>query len=129
MKLYVFGGAVLTCSFGMAPAVLNVLPVSRVVSGTPQASVADTVPLVNIPSFGLCRCPSNPAVAAATAAALGVLTPAPCIPVPAGVWTPGNPKVLTGGKPALTADSRLMCIYGGTVQIGNPGTTAVSARE
>ena len=67
------------CSFGMAPSVLNVLPTARVISSMPMASIADCVPLVNIMPFGMCSSMANPTVAAATAAAMGALTPMPCI--------------------------------------------------
>ena len=123
MSFCVCGGAMLTCSFGMAPSVLNVLPVARVVSNTPLATIMDNVPLVNVMPFGLCQNPANPAVAAATAAAMGVLTPMPCIPVIPGPWIPGAPTVLIGGKPALNNTCKLMCAYGGVIQITNPATT------
>lgn len=71
----VLGGTVLQCSFGMAPSVLNVLPTARVISSMPMASIADCVPLVNIMPFGMCSSMANPTVAAATAAAMGALTP------------------------------------------------------
>ena len=125
MSFCVCGGAMLTCSFGMAPSVLNVLPVARVVSNTPLATIMDNVPLVNVMPFGLCRSPANPAVAAATAAAMGVLTPMPCIPVIPGPWVPGSPTVLIGGKPALNNTCKLMCAYGGVIQITNPATTNI----
>ena len=115
----------LTCSFGMAPSVLNVLPVARVVSNTPLATIMDNVPLVNVMPFGMCQNPANPAVAAATAAAMGVLTPMPCIPVIPGPWIPGSPTVLIGGKPALNNTCKLMCAYGGVIQITNPATTNI----
>ncbi len=38
-------------------------------------------PFVSIMPFAMCTSPANPTVAAATAAAMGVLTPMPCIPV------------------------------------------------
>ena len=125
MSFCVCGGAMLTCSFGMAPSVLNVLPVARVVSNTPLATIMDNVPLVNVMPFGMCQNPANPAVAAATAAAMGVLTPMPCIPVIPGPWVPGSPTVLIGGKPALNNTCKLMCAYGGVIQITNPATTNI----
>ena len=125
MSFCVCGGAMLTCSFGMTPSVLNVLPVARVVSNTPLATIMDNVPLVNVMPFGLCQNPANPAVAAATAAAMGVLTPMPCIPVIPGPWIPGSPTVLIGGKPALNNTCKLMCAYGGVIQITNPATTNI----
>ena len=125
MSFCVCGGAMLTCSFGIAPSVLNVLPVARVVSNTPLATIMDNVPLVNVMPFGMCQNPANPAVAAATAAAMGVLTPMPCIPVVPGPWIPGSPTVLIGGKPALNNTCKLMCAYGGVIQITNPATTNI----
>lgn len=121
MGFCVCGGATLSCSFGMAPSVLNVLPAARVMSATALASIMDQVPLVNIMPFGMCSSMANPTVAAATAAALGVLTPMPCIPVTTSPWTPGVTNVLIGNKPALDHTSRLMCSWGGVIQVVNPG--------
>jgi len=81
MPQHVCNGAVLTCSFGLAPGQLTVLPVERVLtSNQPAATIMDHQPLLNIGTFGMCTSPANPTVASATAAALGVLTPMPCIP-------------------------------------------------
>lgn len=114
----------LMCSFGMAPSVLNVLPANRVmVEGRPAATVTDMVPGVNIPPFGMCTSPSNPTVAAATAAALGVLTPMPCVPVPAGPWKPGAMTTRIGGMAALTAGSVCQCAWGGVISATFPGST------
>lgn len=121
MGLLVSAGAVLTCSGGLAPSALVVLPVGRPLCGGPAANIADMAPFVNVAPFGMCQLPSNPAVAAATAAALGVLVPMPCIPVPAGTWLPGSPKVLVGGLPALTSDGKLVCAWGGLISIAVPG--------
>lgn len=97
----VCAGATLQCSFGAAPTVLNVLPQNRTLtSGMPAANIMDHIPLLNIPTFGLCQSPANPVVAAATAAALGVLTPMPCIPATASPWIPG------GADPAAGRDAR-----------------------
>lgn len=125
MSFCVCGGAMLTCSFGMAPSVMNVLPAARVVSNMPLATIMDNIPMVNIMPFGMCQSPANPTVAAATAAAMGVLTPMPCIPVIPGPWVPGSPTVLIGGKPALNNTCKLMCAYAGVIQITNPATTNI----
>lgn len=121
MGLQVCAGAMLLCTGGAAPSALGVLPAGRPLCGAPAANIADVVPIVNVPPFGVCHMPSNPAVAAATAAALGVLTPMPCVPVPAGTWTPGNPMVLIGGLPALTSDAKLICAWGGAISVTMPG--------
>jgi len=69
----VCASATLQCSFGAAPAVLNVLPVNRTLTrGLPAANIMDHIPIVNVTTFGLCMSLANPTVAAATAAALGV---------------------------------------------------------
>ena len=128
MGFCVCGGAVLACSFGMAPSTMNVLPAARVMSAMPLATIMDNVPMVNVMPFGMCSSLANPTVASATAAALGALTPMPCVPVIAGPWAPGSPTVLIGGKPALNNSSKLMCAYGGVIQISNPGTTNIQVK-
>jgi len=116
-------GAVLQCSFGAAPSSLVVLPVNRVMAEqTPAANIMDHVPMVNIMPFGMCSSPSNPAVAAATAAAMGVLTPMPCVPMTVAPWTPGAPTVLIANMPALDNTSKCMCTCGGVVAINFAGT-------
>lgn len=114
-------GAMLQCSFGAAPANLMVLPANKVLTGTPAATIMDHAPGVNIAPFGMCTSPANPTVAAATAAALGVLTPMPCLPVTPAPWAPGSPTVLIGNVPALNNSSKLMCAWGGVIQISTPG--------
>ncbi|MGI4859081.1 MAG: DUF4280 domain-containing protein [Janthinobacterium lividum] len=120
MTLLASAGAMLQCAFGAAPAPLNVLPIRRVVDGAPAATILDHVPFVNIPSFGACSCVANPMVAAATTAAMGVLTPAPCVPVTAAPWLPGSPTVLVGRAPALQTRSQLLCQWGGVIRIVVP---------
>ena len=113
------------CSFGVAPSTLVVLPANRVLTGTPAATIMDGKPIVNVPPFGMCNSPSNPQVIAATAAALGVLTPMPCVPVTPAPWVPGSPTVLIGGIPALNNTSKLMCAWAGVIQITNAGQLTV----
>ncbi|WP_434660434.1 DUF4280 domain-containing protein [Klebsiella sp. MISC125] len=125
----VCSGALLQCSFGVAPSTLMVMPINRtLVSGLPMANIMDNKPFVNIMPFGMCLSIANPTVAAATAAALGVLTPMPCIPATPAPWMPGSPTVLVGNMPALTAQSQLICMWGGVIQISYPGqvTTVVA---
>jgi hypothetical protein len=124
MGIQVCMGAMMQCSFGVAPSSLVVLPVNRTLTGTPAATIMDFAPIVNVPPFGMCNSPSNPMVAAATAAALGVLTPMPCVPVTPAPWVVGSPTVLIGNMPALNNSSKLMCAWGGVIQITSPGQTA-----
>jgi hypothetical protein len=115
-------GAMMMCSFGAAPSSLVVLPKNRVMtSKMPAANIMDNIPMMNILPFGVCMSPANPMVAAATAAALGVLTPMPCIPVTAAPWIVGAPTVLLANMPALNNSSKLMCNWGGVIQVSVPG--------
>jgi hypothetical protein len=115
------------CSFGVAPGVLNVLPAGTTAGPAPVATVTDIVPFTNIGPFSLCTSLANPAVASATAAALGVLTPMPCTPVIPAPWAPGSPTVQVQGRPALTSMSTCQCAYGGLISISVPGQFTVLA--
>ena len=122
MPFHVCSGATLKCIFGVTPSTFNVLPINRTLtSKMPAATIMDHVPMVNILPFGMCITPSNPAVAAATAAALGVLTPMPCIPVTTSPWVSGTPTVLLGNVPALDNTHQCMCIWGGAISVVAPG--------
>jgi len=89
----------------------------------PAATIMDNKPFANILPFGMCTSMANPAVASATAAALGVLTPMPCTPVTSAPWAPGCPTVLIANQPALNNNSKLICSYGGVIQILYGGQT------
>ncbi|WP_277374750.1 DUF4280 domain-containing protein [Pseudomonas sp. AA-38] len=118
----VCSGATLQCSFGAAPSMLNVLPTNRTLTGSmPAANIMDHIPLVNIMPFGMCMSMANPMVAAATAAALGVLTPMPCIPATATPWIPGAPTMLLGNMPSLDSNCTLMCNWAGVIKVVMPG--------
>jgi len=121
MGMCVCGGAMIMCSFGMAPSTLTVLPQNKVITTQPIANIMDNKPMINILPFGMCSSLANPTVAAATSAALGVLTPMPCVPVTTTPWAPGSPTVLISNFPALNNTSKLMCTWGGVIQISNPG--------
>lgn len=121
-------GGMMMCSFGMAPATLTVLPIARVtIEGRPAANIGASIPFVNVPPFGMCMSLANPTVAAATSAALGVLTPMPCTPVTAGPWTPAAPRTTIGGQSALVSGSTCMCSYGGVIQLTMPGAMRTTA--
>lgn len=128
MPQHVCTGAMMTCTMGAAPSALNVLPKNKMMtSNMAAANIMDNIPMVNVPSFGVCKSMANPAVAsataAATAAAQGVftLTPMPCIPVFPAPWVPGAPTVMLANMPVLNNTSKLMCAYAGVVSFTNPG--------
>lgn len=125
MEMCVCGGATIRCNFGAAPSQLMVLPTERVIASMPIATIMDNRPFVNILPFGMCTSIANPAVAAATTAALGVLTPMPCVPIISGPWVPGSPTVFIGNKPALSSFSKCFCAYGGVIDITNPGQNTI----
>lgn len=110
-------GAMMMCSFGMAPSSLVATPGTTIIENMPAATIFDMAPMVNVPPFAMCTSLSNPTVAAATTAALGVLTPMPCVPLPAGPWKPGATKTLIGNKPALNQGCTLSCAWGGVIQM------------
>ncbi|MDR0853288.1 MAG: DUF4280 domain-containing protein [Clostridiales Family XIII bacterium] len=125
MSICVCAGAGMFCSFGVAPSNLIVTSNVKTLTTAPAATIMDKAPMVNIPPFGMCTSLANPTVASATAAALGVLTPMPCVPNTMAPWVPGSPKVLIGSYPALTNGSTLNCMYGGVISITTPGQTKV----
>jgi hypothetical protein len=122
MPQQVCNSAQLKCSMGAAPSALVVLPLNRVMtSNQPAANIMDHKPMMNIMPFGMCMSMANPTVAAATAAALGVLTPMPCIPNTPAPWVPGVPTVMVGNQPAVDNSCKLMCAWGGVIQVLVPG--------
>lgn len=109
--------ATCTCSFGAASAVLTVTSQQTVsICKMPAATIQDGAALSNVPTFGMCSNPANPTVASATAAAMGVLTPMPCVPATVA-WAPGCPTVTVCKRPLLNSTSKLTCSYGGVIQV------------
>lgn len=109
--------ALCKCTFGAAPTPLNAtscLP-NVLIENKPAATIMDFAPAANIIPFGICTAPTLVATPPP-----GV--PKPCVPVPAGPWIPGQPKVIIKGKPALTNSCKLICAMGGVITIINPGT-------
>jgi hypothetical protein len=129
MPLQVCNGAMMMCTMGLAPSALTVLPIHRVnTNQQPDANIMDHVPIVNITPFGNCISPIFPATAAATTAALGVLTPMPCIPSTPAPWITGavSPPVMLDNAPALDNVSQLICIWGGVITFTTAGEFTVN---
>jgi len=120
-------GAVLTCSFGTVPCTLRVTSQqSCLACGRPAATIQDMAGKTNISGFGMCTSLANPQVAAATAAALGVLTPQPCNCMTAAWINPGKAP-LVKKVPGLRSDAKLMCVNGmGVISITAPGQFKVN---
>lgn len=122
MPFQVVSGAMLMCTMGVAPSSLSVLPTNKVMcDNMPAANIMDHKPNVNIMPFGMCISPANPQVAAATAAAMGVLTPQPCIPMTMAPWMPGVPTVLIANLPAVDNTCTCMCTWTGVISITYAG--------
>jgi hypothetical protein len=117
-------GAKMMCSMGSSPASLTVLPVRTVQADHKlAATIMDHMPMVNIASFGMCQSPSNPQVIAATAAALGVLTPQPCLPMTMAPWIPSNTAPMIDNQIALDNGGKCLCLWLGNITISDPGQT------
>jgi hypothetical protein len=125
MPRVVCTGATLQCSFGTTPSTFAASGV-QASAGGPVGVVTDAA-LANVPSFGLCVSLANPQVAAATAAALGTLTPQLCQPV-LSPWSPGSAQVTVGEAATLDDSSQCMCAWVGVVTVSAAGQTAASLR-
>lgn len=79
--------------------------------------------MTNIMPFGTCKSLANPTVAAATAAASGVLTQMPCIPATSSPWTPGCATVMLANQPVLNDSSKCMCMWAGVIEVTKAGQT------
>lgn len=107
MAEYVVSGAKLKCTFGTTPASLNVVKPKGVTINDKQiATMADSVPFVNIGCFGKCNVVPT--------------APKPC--TPGGVWMNTSPTVRASEIPVLTEDSCIICqAGGGEITIINSG--------
>ena len=126
MGQQVCGGAMTQCTFGVAPGTLMVLPLNLVMTGMPAANIMDNKPFVNILPFVLCNSSTNPAVIAARAAAFGATVPGPCVPAIVAPWSGGNSKVLVGGKPAVTNESKCRCTWNGSITVVNTPASSIT---
>jgi hypothetical protein len=109
----------------MAPSNLVLMPRPYVADQMMLAHVEDHAAMVNVTPFAMCTTPANPAVASATAMAMGVPTPALCMPQLPMPWNRGSQFLsadVSKGRslPVLTSDSTLNCMYGGSISIVEP---------
>ena len=109
-------GNMCKCSFGLTPIPLTAFNVTVNVEGTPIVTNTDTSTLI---SFGMCKTPTNPAVAAVIASSFGTVQQAPCKSVIITPWLNTKNTVLACGKPVCTNSSTCQCMWGGTISIIN----------
>ena len=121
MPLQTCMGAAMKCSFGLAPSSLVPTPKTVMTGNQVAANILDHVPMTNVPSFGMCTSIANPVVATATSAALGVLTPMPCVPATPAPWVAGASTVFLCNAPALDDISTLTCTWGGVISFVSAG--------
>lgn len=126
MAQLVVMGAMLKCSFGVAPSAFTPTP-GTVNGGKMMAgTIMDFTPMTNIMPFGMCTTQSNPVVASATAAAMGTPTPAPCVPNTVAPWLKGSTTVMISKKQALNSGSQCVCLWGGQITVTSPGQFTVN---
>lgn len=112
----VFSGAMLGCSCGLSPgALIAGARAVRHTQGPALATIADCLPLANVPPFGGCTAPANPSP----------LVPKPCTPQLVAPWSAAVPGVTVEHVPALASTAVLTCLYGGSISIVQPGAPGV----
>lgn len=124
MGKFVTNGAMLQCSFGTTPCSLTIADASRPLCGNMLMATIQDNTSTNIPTFGMCQTLNNPQVSSATSAAMGTLTPQPCVPAITAPWAPGSGMLKVKGVPALTDSCTCSCMWSGMISIKNPGNTA-----
>lgn len=123
MSLPLVTGTLLTCSMGVAPAVFSATPLPGLplINGAlPAATIDQFLPILNIPPFGMCTSTMNPQVIAATAAAMGALTPMPCVPNVVAPWAPPAISTTASALPLATVASTCLCVWGGAIAVSAP---------
>lgn len=109
-------GTLLICSHGTKPS--RIQTNRRTAQGQLDVPRASDYTVGHLGSFGHCQSLRNPATAGATAASLGVLTPAVCTPTVLTPWSTGQAPGTAADQPAketLGPDSRCECCWGGVI--------------
>ncbi|PJJ61100.1 DUF4280 domain-containing protein [Hymenobacter chitinivorans] len=96
---YITSGVWLLCDKGPAPGSLTILPKNVKLYGKDWAAQLDAVPLVNIPSFGVC-----------------LMTRTPCAPLTV-MWENVMDNVSVLGQKPLLDTSTCRCTVGGSIKI------------
>lgn len=126
---YVCSGAMMKCTMGTSPARLTVLPNRMVfLAGQLMANISDHQTMANLAPFGLCRSLAFPPTASATSAAMGTLTPMPCMHNTPAPWIGGKMDYLIKGQPALLQSCKCQCMWGGTISLINNGQVGEGAQ-
>ncbi|MFV0537071.1 MAG: DUF4280 domain-containing protein [Dysgonomonas sp.] len=107
MSKIITNSAKMECTLGASP--VPILVTSQIfveINGGKVATEGDKAPVVNIPTFGVCKCASpNP----------------PCVPSPIA-WLKTSLIHNISGKKSLTQDSFCMCGNGGKISFVDAGT-------
>lgn len=121
-KEYVVDGAKMECNMGDASSNLKVLSIHCVqLTEKNKANIADCKPYDNVPPFGKCKSLVNPAVAAATSAANGKLTPMPCTPA-CSMWIPSKTDYMIDDMfPLMNTDKAVCPLGAGMIKITDSG--------
>jgi len=97
---YVVDDARLSCTLGVGPSRLKVLPSRKIrLRGSFRANISDSRPFVNTGSFGECNV---------------TIPPKPCVPA-CGMWLGGKSDVHLEKLPALLSNATLICVSGGGI--------------
>ncbi len=109
----------LQCSFGTGPAVYNNLIPLVTIEDKPASSIDDTLPLLNMPMFPGCQCPTNPLMNP-------VQFPWICVPLTSS-FLPNSITTTVSGSPINTIKNKSLCQYatGGIISFTNPNQTTV----
>lgn len=121
MGMCVCGGAAIACSFGAAPSRLRCCPTIR------RSAVCRWLRLwtTNPGKYLALRhvyVHVQPTGGGGHSRGHGGADPDACMPGDYRALGARCPTVLIGNKPALNQTSKLMCSWGGVIQITNPGT-------
>lgn len=114
-KLASVMGAMLKCSFSIAPGSYLSVRAKTLVSNLPSSNISDSKLGVNVVPFAGCTSPTNPFFKPPF-----IVPPLPCIPQ-LSPFTPTNPKILLENMPITTINSKAMCTFapGGVVSFVN----------